>query len=44
MNNDKLYSALPVSRNHWIYDLSECVNDYERMMEDRNKSYKMIYG
>lgn len=44
MNNDKLYGALPVSRNHWIYDLSECVNDYERMMDDRNKSYKMIYG
>lgn len=44
MNNDKLYSALPIQRDHWIYDLNWCVDDYERMINERNKSCKIIYG
>jgi len=44
MDNKKIYQYIPISRDHWSYDLSTCITNYENNMNHKIKEYKILYG
>lgn len=44
MNNDKIYSCIPVEQRPWIYDLQDCISNYEKMLNYNNLVNKTLYG
>ena len=34
MNNDKIYSAIPVEQRPWLYDLQDCITNYEKKLNE----------
>ena len=44
MDNKKIYNYIPVAMDHWLYDLSKCINNYENNLNHKIKEYRIMYG
>lgn len=44
MNNDKIYSCIPVEQRPWLYDLQDCITNYEKLLNYKNLVNKTLYG
>ena len=44
MDNKKIYSCVPISVDHWIYDLQDCITNYEKLVNHKKLEEKMLFG